>query len=132
LTNAADSGQLQMMALLIAAGADVDWSSPGVSFGFPLRQAIYWYHVHAATLLLDAGADVNMPDKKGETPLHYAVAIESEWIDVGAIPPTVELTAVLLAHGADVSARNARGETAADVAARWRHTLAEQLLRQLE
>jgi serine/threonine-protein kinase len=53
-----------------------------------------------ATLLLDKGAEVNAKDHNGETPLHHA-----------ANSGDVDLVRVLLHHGADVNARDDSGRT---------------------
>lgn len=53
-------------------------------------------------LLLSRGADVNIIDFEGETPLYVA--------------ETVEVAQLLLSHGADASHRNNEGRTAASIA----------------
>jgi ankyrin repeat protein len=56
--------------------------------------------VQIGKLLLARGADVNLPDKEGDTPLHDAVAFGRE-----------DLVSLFLEKGADVHARNADGMT---------------------
>lgn len=89
---------------------------------------------------IDAGIDVNCPDKKGQTPLHIAVK-ENELkaipllLEHGANPniqdkkgqtplhiaannpyeESMEIAQLLLAHGADRSIRDATGRTALDI-----------------
>ena len=58
--------------------------------------------------LLEAGADVQAPTGKGNTPLHIA-----------AFRGHVNAVRLLLRHGADRAARNPGGETAADLARRY-------------
>ena len=66
----------------------------------PLHQAAFGGAVRAATVLIEAGADVNAASEYGWVPLHYAAAPES--------PAVAEL---LVRHGADVNAVNGDGRT---------------------
>jgi uncharacterized protein len=58
-------------------------------------------------LLWTQGANVNVKNDDGSTPLYYA-SRESK----------MDIACVLLDHGADMSPRNVRGRTALDAAAR--------------
>jgi ankyrin repeat protein len=53
-----------------------------------------------ARLLIDNGADVNIRNDEGYTPLHWAAGEGQK-----------ELVVILIAHGADVNAHNKRGWT---------------------
>ena len=57
-------------------------------------------HVDVARLLVERGAEVNVGDESGYTPLHAAAASGS-----------AEVARLLLERGADVSARDGRGFT---------------------
>ena len=59
----------------------------------------------AALLLEDEMSDINCRDKQGDTALHWAVLLNN--------PPMVQL---LLQSGADISAKNANGNSAVMVA----------------
>eukprot|EP00899_Mesostigma_viride_P011736 jgi/Mesvir1/20563/Mv06235-RA.5 len=59
----------------------------------------------AVRLMLDAGADACFVDKRGYTPLHYAVAAGQDHI-----------ASLLLQHGADVGAQDKSGATPMDMA----------------
>lgn len=63
-------------------------------------------HLYLMKYLLKHGADVNLADAMGMTPLHYAV--------LGGHSACVS---ALIAHGAVSTALNARGQSAADIAA---------------
>jgi uncharacterized protein len=77
--------------------------------------------------LLDAGADVQDPDEFGTTLLHRAVDAESDRTAQTGGPLHVDMTALLLAHGADPSARDGKGQTPRDWAVSQRHWLAQEL-----
>ena len=68
--------------------------------------------------LLKAGADVNVGDSGGMTPLHYAAKYN---VNPAVIP-------ALLEAGAEVNARNNKKETPLDLAVRFRQYLARQAL----
>jgi ankyrin repeat protein len=60
--------------------------------------------------LLKAGANVNAPDNRGLTPLHFAVASDR---------PSIEIVRALLAAGADVNTADTTGETPLDWASKF-------------
>jgi ankyrin repeat protein len=69
-------------------------------------------NIPCAKLLVEAGADVNKPDRTRATPLHLAC-------ECGARPEAVSF---LVEHGADVNARDGHGETPLQIAmkpGRW-------------
>ncbi len=75
-----------------------DVSARGVNGETPLHQVAYRADLASAKLLLDAGADVNVKTKNGETPLNNARNAES--------------IKLLLDAGADIDARDSvNGET---------------------
>ncbi|MBO0865994.1 MAG: ankyrin repeat domain-containing protein [Mycobacterium sp.] len=75
----------------------------------PLHQAIDLGAEDLAVSLVDAGADVNVRDRWGNTPL---------WRAVYHAPGTEDLINVLLEHGADPAAQNNHGVSAIDLAAK--------------
>lgn len=78
-----------------------------IACGGTLHQAIEKEKIAKARELIDDGADVNAPDKEGESPLHVAAALDSD-----------EAAMLLLSHGAAVDARDPHGNTPLHVAAR--------------
>jgi ankyrin repeat protein len=82
---------------------------PGVnSKGFfgnvPLIVAITWGNKQAVELLLDAGADINVPCEGGNTPLHEAIQAAQ-----------FEIARLLVARGANQASRNAEGKLPRDL-----------------
>ncbi|MAF12603.1 hypothetical protein CMK11_19315 [Candidatus Poribacteria bacterium] len=90
--------------LLLNSGAEVDPVYPSLGFT-PFHWAVNPDLVH---LLLDHGADINAQDKKGRTKLHHATSLNSR-----------DMAEDLMALGADVTLRNAKGKTAFEVAGRY-------------
>jgi ankyrin repeat protein len=119
---AALGGHLEVMGMLLACGADVNaQTGEGLTplheitqprgQDFPPRGK-FWKEVESADrgstppfvaveLLLALGADVNVGDRRGQTPLHYA-----------ALGGDAESVRTLLVAGADVQARDLEGCTA--------------------
>jgi len=88
---------------LIAAGAD-----PGAADHYgstPLHVATRYGHDTVATALLDEGVDVNSANRFGSLPLHEAV-----------FASRLSLINLLMASGAEPTARNLKGESSIDLA----------------
>ena len=72
-----------------------------------LHDAVWSGRVELVRLLLDHGADPNIPHAEGlSTPLHYA-----------AIKGNAAIAAILIDHGADINAADRSGSTALHLAA---------------
>jgi hypothetical protein len=101
----AASGKL-VAEILIGRGADVNRPS-GVGDQTPLHMAARRGNIAIAQALLDAGADLEARDTKGETPLRRAVNCGHP-----------EFISLLLARGADVNTRDKQGCTPLQAARR--------------
>lgn len=102
LAAAAARGRLSLVRLLLAHGADVNRRGLREELS-ALHQAASFEQAEIARCLLDAGAEVDQREDEGATPLMYAAAR-------GDLR-TVE---ILLARGADPSAKDKDGWTAWD------------------
>jgi len=113
---AAKSGDVEMMKLLLAAGADAKATTAnstalmfasglGWRDGSPIAPSYDQGSPEEATqaiaLLLDLGLDINAANDNGDTALHVAVT--------GRGAP--EIVRVLIARGANLDAKNKRGQT---------------------
>ncbi len=136
---AAQSGQRDVAELLLARGADVNAGNDNGTT--PLLFAASKGHRDVVELLLAKGADVNGRDKEGITPLNIATVKQHPDVaellrQHGAVSPDVntraqtagslfdaiekhdaEKTKTLIAGGADINARNAKGIPALVLAA---------------
>ena len=117
LMNAAYQGNLAAAKLLLAKGAKVNAVSDrekayqvkngSIALGgwTALSIAAAYGPADLVKALLDAGADVNVKDVRGMTPLMLAAATDRQ---------NPEILRMLLAKGADVKVKSTAGETALD------------------
>ena len=114
---AAKSGDVEVMRLLLAAGADPTVTMPNRSTALMFAAGLGWRDgspaapsydqgtpeeaVEAITLLLERGIDLNAANDNGETALHLAVT------NRGA----PEIVRFLISRGANLKAQNKRGQT---------------------
>jgi len=105
LMGACHFADVAMARFLLAHGAGVnDPRSP--KGRTPLMVACaYWSGMNMVELLVDKGADVNITSTDGTTALMLAASLEK-----------IEVVNYLLAHGANVAAKNNAGQTALDLA----------------
>ena len=111
---AAQSGDLESVKLLHAAGADVNESTP--EYGSALVLAVVNGNEDVALYLLDNGADPNLTDCYGMTPLHWAVqeglarlyGMPSRTDKFWIYPQSARLVKALLDKGADPDIRTQR------------------------
>ena len=96
-------GFLNIVELLISAGADVDsLSGDGCS---PLYYAVLGRHLPVVKLLISKGCDINQPDLEGTSPLHGSAQVGS-----------MDSCKLLVEAGANISAEDNLGRTTAALA----------------
>ena len=104
---AADSGNLEMVKLLLTNHADVNIRTDAGST--PLGSAVASHHPEMVKLLINNGADVNAKDRDDNTALHIAA-----W----GTNINLEVVKLLINNKADVNATNHKGNTALHDAAK--------------
>ena len=108
---AASFNETQVVELLLASHADPNAKAMERETDFPatsLQSAASMGNLHMASLLIGAGARVNMAGLTGRTALHFAV-----------IGTHLDMIGYLLEKGADLSTRDAEGTSPLDDAV-WR------------
>src|SRR3954465_11431454 len=91
----------EKIAALIKAGVLLDETDEGET---ALHWAVSRQHTEIVTMLLDAGANPNVADNDGYTPLH-------DLAEMGDCPPARTMLEALLAAGADPSRQEKNGRT---------------------
>jgi len=136
LYNAAAQGEIELVALLLRAGADPNLRSAGEQEGTPLCAAACHGHVEIVRILLGGGADPNLREDEWWTPLRWAAAHGHDEVarmllgtaanpDLGGPLPeaarrgSLAVARTLLAHGADPCATDPDGRTALEIAEEW-------------
>ncbi|PGH07901.1 hypothetical protein AJ80_07941 [Polytolypa hystricis UAMH7299] len=101
LKYAAYQGDVELARVLIAGGADINYSpDTPAHWSHPLHCAVDSSKEEIVKLLLDAGADVNVKNANGDTPLHSAAGSSKE-----------EIVRLLLDAGADIDDMTKSGST---------------------
>ncbi|XP_047410282.1 ankyrin repeat domain-containing protein 36C-like [Sciurus carolinensis] len=98
----------------------IECASPAAPQGRGLREkAIQQQEEECVTILLENGADLNVQDPNGETPLHHAVYTDN-----------TSIAAKLLSHNANIEAQNKDGHTPLLLALKEnKHHMAEFLIK---
>ncbi len=122
LAEAAKSGQLKAVKLLLDEGAEVNIYDTESGFT-PLHSAAQKNHPAVVRRLLAAGANVNARNQWNQTPLWQAA-----W---QAWHGNTEIAHILIAHGAEIDVPDEKGHTPLAMAARSGHApMVDYLLEQ--
>jgi len=103
LWHAARTGDLRAMKRYIAEGADVNAPDESMNIS-PLAWSVSHGQTEATRLLIKSGAEVDIKDDNGSTPLHSAVVFGR-----------ADIAKLLVENGANPQVRNGDGATPADV-----------------
>jgi ankyrin repeat protein len=139
LQNAIAHRQTQLVSMLVNMGFSVNaMASDGDR---PLHTAAAAGDITTTRLLLEHGADPNLPSRAGSTPLHdaalhgdaaaiglllaHGARIDTPTLDDGSTAlhlaasfDRLDAVRILIQHGADTTLKNAKGFSAAELAAR--------------
>ncbi len=111
LDRAFHEGDLDAIRALLGDPAGFPNVSAGVAFGSCLTYAIYHGPASLVSMMLELGADPNVDDGDGFSPLIAALTGGSAQADVA------EVVEALIAHGADVDRRGVNGYAPLHIAA---------------
>lgn len=107
---AADKGDVQKIREMLAVDPSLLHSKDNLQ-RTPLHRAVDKHQAKAVTLLLDSGADLNLPDVLGYTPLHIASAGRG----------SKKIAELLLERRPEVDARDTSGMTPLHLAVLCKH-----------
>ncbi len=106
---AVKEGHLQIVEILIKAGADVSVKD---NFGLtPLHKVVNTGHKKIAEILVEHGADVNVKDERGETPLHKAAMLYTDEDELLHAQKKKQIAKILIANGVNLDDRDKDGQT---------------------
>ena len=94
------AGDIKQVRHSLESGTDANQPISDERGGYPLHFAVN-SGVEIIQMLIDYGADMNVKDAKGRTPLHI----------VATGRPSIEKMELLIEHGADVNAVDDEGKT---------------------
>jgi len=127
---AAEAGQTRACALLLDRGAQIEACCRNLD-ATPLSYAVKYKHPDVVRLLLERGADPNVSDEDGVTPLLIAAHCGSKLINPPSEPGAegyVEIVKILLDSGADPNRSSNSGYSPLHAAASFGHLAAVELL----
>lgn len=111
-------GHIDLVRLLLDAGADIDALSKNGQDLTPLHSALANpHHARVGLLLIEKGADITLAQSDGYTPLHYAAANGTD-----------DVVIHLLAMNANRSAKTKDGKTPLDLARERKHLTTAKIL----
>ena len=130
LINAVRRGDIPEVQALLISGADAN--GVGSTGSTPLTQAAETGNLVIARLLLDRGANVNYPNRRGFTPLHIAVdaSIDATIQDAGKQgDEETKMIELLLEYDASTTVPDHHNKTPLDLAANYRSQKVVSLLK---
>jgi len=102
---AAYFGQLEIVEMLVACGAEINQASNNGFAVYPIHSAVSARWSEIVVFLLKHGADPNVAQQQGIRPLHQAAHAGDQ-----------EMVTLLLSHGASKTIQTEEGHTASDMA----------------
>lgn len=146
LHNAAQAGRVQNMSKLIEQDAEVNMADKNDQT--PLFKAILCDDIDAVAILLEAKVRVNIRDDQGRTPLYLAAysghvkAVQKflnqnadvqqvdnkAWSPLHAAADNLEITRMLIEHGANINVQNDKAWTPLHLATSWSQSAVAKLL----
>lgn len=88
----------------------------------PLQVAIECQSHDAFDALLASGADVNGSNQHGFTILHHAVDCEADFAIQNGEIPQLDFSPRIIENGANINAKDARGQSALELARQYQYT----------
>ena len=121
----AHNGSVEIVEALLDAGAELEADETNCYGGKPL----HWASEHeprTVDVLLRRGADVNSRNRKADSKFYGMTPLI---MNASQNDDCAEATELLIAAGADVGAKDAKGRTALDYASEGKHRKVEAVLR---
>jgi ankyrin repeat protein len=129
MVHAINRGSSEMARELLQHGAKADYMIPDADWSLlHLATELFRDDSSLIRLLVSNGANINIRDFRGMTPLHIAVDVEADGAWQNREQPTASLTRLLLELGADATITDSKGRTPLDLARSYEHQEAIQAL----
>jgi len=113
LRAAVRAGKPEIFSLLIEHGAEINSRDERTGWSL-LHIAVEHKRESSIRRLVELGANLNIKDMGGVSPLHLAVDIEADALDQVGVEPSSRIVELLLQLGADPDSRDGNGKTPRD------------------